>query len=136
MHALYRRRKQTLVFEIAPSLPALLIDRKLLQGVMKELLDNASVYSPEKSIVTVRVRKNLSRMVIDVEDHGCGISRQDQNRIFSKLTRGKNAMLHKPVGNGVGLYIAKGILERAGGTISVRSDLGKGSTFSILLPLS
>jgi signal transduction histidine kinase len=73
-------------------------------------------------------------MRLDVRDTGYGIPRQDLENIFQKFSRGSNAMKYKTTGNGIGLYVVKSIVEKAGGKISIESELGKGTTVSITLP--
>jgi signal transduction histidine kinase len=133
--SMLRRRSQHLTVNLS-KLPTLTLDRSLVRGVLKELIENASFYSPARSSIVIRGRKAGRRVVIEVEDHGYGIPSKDQSRIFERFTRGSNAAHYKPAGNGMGLFIARTIIERAHGSIGVRSTLGKGSTFTITLPLS
>ncbi len=118
--------------DVAPAM----IDRKLMAGVLGELLENARGYSPAGSDIVVRVSVARSMARIEVIDHGCGIPADQIPRMFQKFTRGKNAYANKPVGNGLGLYICKGIVERGGGTLSVSSAEGKGTTVTLDLPLA
>lgn len=111
-----------------------MIDRKLVAGVLSELLENARGYSPTGSEITVRVAAARSTVKIEIEDRGCGIPKDELPRIFQKFTRAKNAYSHKPVGNGLGLYICKGIVERGGGRLTLKSVEGKGTTVTLELP--
>lgn len=131
---LLRRRKQTLVLQVPASL-RVKVDKKLFAGVLQELIENASWYSPEKAVITVRAQKKRRAVSLEVEDHGIGIPSDDFPHLFEQFRRGTNATKYKPVGNGLGLYIAKGIVEGAKGTLSAKSALGKGTTFTITLPL-
>jgi two-component system phosphate regulon sensor histidine kinase PhoR len=126
--------KQQRIEVVREDVPDILADRKPMVGVLAELLENARGYSPAGSVVTVRVAKTGSGVRIEVEDRGCGIPAEHIPRMFQKFTRGVNAYAHKPVGNGLGLYICKGIVERARGKISVKSVEGKGTTVALEFP--
>lgn len=114
--------------------PPVRMDRKLVAGVLAELLENARGYSPAGSVTDVVVSPDRGAVRIDVVDRGCGIPKEQIPRMFQKFTRGKNAYANKPVGNGLGLYICKGIVERGGGTLSLASVEGKGTTVTLRLP--
>lgn len=130
---LLKRRKQKLVLNIPAGLK-ITVDRKLFTGVMQEFIENASWYSREKSTITIRAKKHLNHVTIEVEDTGYGILPEDLPHIFEQFKRGTNATSYKPVGNGLGLFIAKGIIEGAKGDISVQSIVNKGTIFTITLP--
>lgn len=130
-----KHRKQTLTLQLAKDLPSVSFDAKLIAGVVQELCDNASAYSPEGSTITVRTRVHRQMAEVSVQDQGCGISAKDMDHMFEKFRRGTCAMRLRPVGNGLGLYIAHGIVEQAGGRMHVQSSDGKGSTFIFTLPL-
>jgi signal transduction histidine kinase len=127
-------RKQTVEVEVSNDLRPVEINTKLMAEVLQELLYNAISYSPNSSIIQIRVTSQGNNAQIEVIDHGIGIPAQDQGRIFSKFARGSNAAAQKPVGNGLGLYLAKGIIEKAGGSIAIRSSEGHGTTVTITLP--
>ncbi len=112
------------------------LDPKLIHGVLTELLENAMTYSKQGTLVEVSAVKHGGHVLISIRDFGCGIPQNELPHIFDKLRRGKEAYLYKPDGNGLGLYTAKLIVERAGGSIDVVSAVGKGSTFTVRLPVS
>ena len=119
-----------------PDLPPVLIDRDAMAQAISNLLDNAIKYSREVkqlSITTETVRSDLS---IEIADHGIGIPRAEQAKIFEKFYRVGNGLVHDVKGSGLGLSLVKHIIEAHKGTISVESDVGKGSVFRILLPLA
>ena len=119
-----------------PDLPLVLIDRDAMAQAISNLLDNAIKYSGEVkqlSITTQTFRSNLS---IEIADHGIGIPRAEQAKIFEKFYRVGNGLVHDVKGSGLGLSLVKHIIEAHDGTISVESDVGKGSRFTILLPLA
>lgn len=112
------------------------LDRRLLAGVIRELLDNAMVYSPQNGVITIQVRLNCKHVEVSVIDHGAGIPEGDLHRIFERFSRGSNSGKFDPNGTGVGLYIAKGIIERFGGKISAHSVEGQGTTIVFTLPVA
>lgn len=136
MRSAFELKKQRVTVVRGSVVAPTMIDRKLMAGVLGELLENARGYSPAGSDIAVRVSVAGSMARIEVIDHGCGIPADQIPRMFQKFTRGKNAYRNKPVGNGLGLYICKGIVERGGGTLSVSSAEGKGTTVTLDLPLA
>ncbi len=111
------------------------MDTTLLSLVLRQLLVNAIEYSNEGSKIVIGVRPGRSSVELTVSDTGCGIPTQDMEHLFEKYRRAGNAHLKKPDGNGLGLYIAKGIVEKAGGHIWVESKQNKGTTVHFTLPL-
>jgi signal transduction histidine kinase len=120
---------------IAAPLPAIRGDRERLRQVLMNLIDNAVKYSPAGDEVEVSVRPENGRVCIAVSDHGPGIPRDQQGRIFEKFGRADVAGGSKP-GTGLGLFIARSIAEAHGGTLEVRSLPASGSTFVLTLPVT
>jgi len=114
---------------------AVSINGKLIRGVIVELIDNALTYSEKGTPVHLTVACRGNTVEVAVADRGIGISDKDKQRLFSRMVRGTNANLKKPDGNGLGLYTCKTIVDRAGGSMKMVSELGKGSTFSFTLPV-
>jgi signal transduction histidine kinase len=125
---------QSIVCDLAEGL-CVKLERKLFIGVMREILENALIYSSQKSVVTIRAKKKGNVAHVEVEDHGVGISPIDQQHLFEKFIRGKDAHIYDPDGTGVGLAIVKGIIEHSGGRVWIRSTQWKGTTVSFFLPL-
>ena len=100
----------------------------------RQLLDNALKYSPPGSPLTISARAGEGRIVVSVADRGSGIDDQEQMRIFDKFFRAREHRFRVP-GTGMGLAIAKGIVEAHGGKIWVTSEAGQGSVFSFSLPV-
>lgn len=126
-------RKQTIEVLLKNDI-TIALDHNLIALVLRQLLQNALEYSPDGSTITVRVTSNRRFVTISVEDHGCGIPKADMDGMFEKYRRASNAPTIKPDGNGLGLYIAKGIVERAGGKIWMESIEGSGTKVSFTLP--
>lgn len=109
-------------------------DREALRCVFWNLLENAVKYSPDCDTVWVELTKNGKQVEIAVRDHGVGIPRSEQQRIFEKFVRGSVAQERNIRGTGLGLAMARQIAQAHGGEITVESEPGKGSTFRVLLP--
>ena len=108
-------------------------DRLRIEQVVVNLLTNAMKYGPEKPIlIEVRSEADGAMALIRIQDHGIGISKADQDRIFGRFERAVPAANFG--GLGLGLYIVSQILEAHGGSVTVESELGSGSTFTVRLP--
>jgi len=128
------KRKQHLHVSMEGN-PIVTLGTELLSGVLRELISNASDFSPEGSTIRVVVKpKNHRWICIEIIDEGCGIPKSDRTRIFERFARGSNANIYKPVGTGMGLYVARKIVQRAGGKINVKSEEGEGTTVTVLVP--
>src|SRR5688572_29038884 len=115
--------------------PLLLADADALEQAILNLLGNAVKYSGSARRIELRVGSLASEAFIDVVDHGIGISREDQTRIFEKFHRVQSAQTEGIAGTGLGLALALHIVEAHNGRINVTSDVGRGSTFSVRIPL-
>jgi PAS domain S-box-containing protein len=107
-------------------------DKKLLKNVLINLLSNAIKFSPEEGTINVKCVYQGTEALIEVADQGIGISEEDQVHLFSSFYRAKNAVNIQ--GTGMGLHIVKRYLDLLGASISVSSQLNKGTTFHIQLP--
>src|SRR6478609_5817025 len=112
-------------------------DPVLLRRVLDNLLENAHKYSPEAdSEVSLSISERSGRACFEVRDRGMGISDDDLPRIFSAFFRGERSRSRGTGGVGLGLTLAKRIIEAHGGSIEVESAVGHGSTFRAYLPLT
>jgi two-component system phosphate regulon sensor histidine kinase PhoR len=131
------RQGVALKVEARPSLPPVLGDGARLGQVYVNLLHNAVKFSPDGGDVTVSVRAEDGRVVSAVADHGVGIPRAAQARIFERFYKVDRARVRGETGGtGLGLAIARHIIEQHGGTIWVESVEGAGSTFRFALPIA
>ncbi|MCA1633781.1 MAG: HAMP domain-containing histidine kinase [Acidobacteria bacterium] len=115
--------------------PAVL-DRDAVAQALMNLLDNSVKYSEhaESKEVIVRLGERDGRIRISVTDHGVGIAREEQKKIFEKFYRVSTGLVHDVKGSGLGLALVKHIVEAHRGAVTVESEPGRGSTFTILLP--
>lgn len=119
----------------AEDLPPLMIDRDKIQDVVMNLVDNAIKYT-QKGWVNVRISRTKSLLQFEVKDSGIGIAASDIDRLFQKFTRAEAVTRIHTGGSGLGLFIAKKIIEAHGGKIWAESEgEGKGSMFSFTLPI-
>ncbi|MDP9161584.1 MAG: DUF4118 domain-containing protein [Acidobacteriota bacterium] len=121
--------------DLANDLPEFDYDLGLIASVVLQLLENAAKYSPPNSPIRVSVEKSGSQITVSVADRGPGIDDFEQTLIFDKFYRGKNSR-YLVQGTGMGLAIAKAVVETHGGSIRVTSQLEHGSVFSFNLPLN
>jgi signal transduction histidine kinase len=109
-------------------------DRDRVEQVLVNLLDNAIKYSPDGGAVVVSTAHVPEAVRVTVQDQGIGIPHTEQSAIFEKFYRADPHLKEVPSGTGLGLYISRELVQRMGGRIGVRSELGAGSTFFFELP--
>jgi signal transduction histidine kinase len=110
-------------------------DEETLRQVASNLIDNAIKYTPAAGHVRVSLRRDAGRVRLEVEDTGIGLSPEDQERVFERFYRVDRARSRELGGTGLGLSIVKNTVKRLGGDVGVTSQLGKGSTFRVDLPI-
>lgn len=120
---------------VAPGLPPVRMDLNRTKDALAQLIDNANIYSPKDRPITISAEASGDFVLTSVADQGPGIDSFEQGMIFDKFYRGKDQR-YLIQGTGMGLPIAKAIIEAEGGTTSVTSQLGHGSVFSFTLPIA
>lgn len=131
-----KANEKSVHFEMAP------IDKNIpvsgdafrLKQVFVNLVDNAIKYNKPGGEVKISARVDDTKIVVEIKDSGVGISQADQQRIFERFYRVDKSRSRAQGGSGLGLAIVKKIVEEHGGTVSVQSTLGEGSTFYVTLP--
>jgi len=117
------------------SLPKIEVEPNYIRQVFLNLIDNACKYT-RKGGVEVNIRKTKKCLEVSIKDTGIGMSKKDQKKVFQKFTRGKNAAKENASGSGLGMFIAKKIVDAHHGKIEFHSDgIGKGSVVRVLLPI-
>ena len=110
-------------------------DSRLIAEALVNLVENAAKYSPPGTEISISARPENGELIVAVKDQGVGIAPDEVNRVFDKFYRGVHLPGKQTSGTGMGLSIAKGIIEAHGGRIWVESRFGHGATFSFALPL-
>jgi two-component system, OmpR family, phosphate regulon sensor histidine kinase PhoR len=122
--------------EVPEDLPQVYADREALGDALVDLLQNAFKYTGPDKRISVTARAEGGSVEIVVADNGPGIPGADQKRIFDKFYRGKDPLERTIEGSGLGLSMVKHVVQAHGGKVSVKSELGKGAAFTVLLPAS
>jgi len=121
---------------IPEPLPNVVFDREAMEQVMHNLLDNACKYSGDSREIEVHLSSKGNKIIISVRDNGVGIRKEDHEKIFSRFYRAGEELTQTVKGSGIGLTLVKQIVEAHHGEITVESSPGKGSTFTVRLPLT
>jgi two-component system, NarL family, sensor histidine kinase BarA len=138
------RKNIDLEVDVEPGLSELFQDQVKVQQILSNLLSNAIKFTPEGGRITVRVRQDVGSgdLLLIVSDTGVGIAEEDQVAIFEKFRQGPAAMAQGDAitrehsGTGLGLSIVKELCKLLGGEVSVESQIGRGSTFTVRLPFT
>ena len=127
-------QKRLLTVNIPVDLPTIAVDRASMSEVFSNLIDNAIKYSKEGGIINVSGKVNGGFVEVSVQDNGIGMPGSVIGNLFHKFYRSHRSR-ETVSGTGIGLYISKAIVESHGGAISVRSEEGKGSIFTVSIPI-
>jgi two-component system phosphate regulon sensor histidine kinase PhoR len=128
-------RNHHVELQLPDTLADISADRKTLSKALGNVLDNAIKYTKDSGVVSIGVEKEEDSIRIDIKDSGIGICPEDVERIFERFYRADRTRSIESGGTGLGLAVAMDIVKAHGGKIKVSSPLGKGSKFSIYLPL-
>lgn len=130
------QKEITLTSETDPDLPILIeADQALLYQAVYNLVENAIKYTPQGGKVQVRLSSVKDNILFAVQDNGIGVDPEDIPRLFEKFYRGRQREARAQHGSGLGLAIVRSIAERHGGRVWIESQLGKGSTFYLQIPV-
>jgi len=127
-------RSEPVAVDMASDLPAVSVDRGAIVDALVNLLTNAYKYSPERGKIALRVQADDKHVRIAVIDQGIGIARREHRRIFDKFYRANELLSSDVEGSGLGLAIVRHVVQAHGGRVELESEVGKGSTFTLVLP--
>jgi signal transduction histidine kinase len=133
----YQIEQQGFAFEesIDSSLPKVSVDREAIARALVNLVNNALKYSADEKFLGVKLYRANGALKLEVADRGIGITRREQSKIFEKFYRTGDPLVHNTKGSGLGLSLVRHITQAHGGEIAVESTPGKGSKFTLSLPL-
>jgi signal transduction histidine kinase len=117
------------------NLPQVFVDPEKMRAVLQNLLENAIKYTIQGGEIDIDMKTEEKQLIISITDNGIGIPQDQQKEIFAKFFRAKNAITRVADGSGLGLYIAKTIIEKNGGKIWFESVEDRGTTFYFSIPL-
>src|SRR6266498_2262937 len=134
----YQIEQQGFAFEesIDSTLPVVRVDREAIARAVVNLVNNALKYSSGEKFLGVKLYRENGVVKLEVADHGIGIARRDQSKIFEKFYRAGDPLVHNTKGSGLGLSLVRHITQAHGGEIAVESTPGRGSKFTLSLPLT
>ncbi len=121
--------------QIDPAVPVLRQDVVKLQQILSNLLSNAIKFTPEGGRVLLRAEADACQVVLTVTDTGVGIAPEEQELVFEKFRQSGNPLTREHTGTGLGLSIVRELAKLLGGEVTLQSELGRGSTFTVRLPL-
>jgi signal transduction histidine kinase len=121
--------------QVDPGIPLLKQDPAKLQQILSNLLSNAIKFTPEGGRVMVKAETDSRHLILTVSDTGVGIAPEEQELVFEKFRQSGNPLTREHAGTGLGLSIVRELSKLLGGDVTLQSELGRGSTFQIRLPL-
>ncbi|HXE76520.1 MAG TPA: HAMP domain-containing sensor histidine kinase [Candidatus Xenobia bacterium] len=136
----YRYQIEDLGFQLevqlANDVPRLRVDREAIARSLLNLVNNAVKYSPKEKYLGVKLWRDNGEVKLEVADRGIGIPRSEQNKVFEKFYRVGDPLVHNTKGSGLGLSLVRHIVQAHGGAVRVESAVGRGSRFTIALPVN
>lgn len=131
-----KAKKLNIVCTCGYDLPVINMDPNVLRIVLQNIISNSVKYTPENGSINVGLSKNDNNVLIEISDNGYGIPLNQQDKIFTKFFRADNVREKDTDGTGLGLYIAKELIKKAGGKIWFKSAENRGTTFWISIPIN
>jgi signal transduction histidine kinase len=122
--------------KVAEDLPEVVADKEALGQALLNLVNNAVKYTRDDKYIRLEVKQEAGRVLISVTDRGIGVAKPEQRKIFEKFYRAEDSLVHETKGSGLGLPLVRHIMEAHGGAVEVESSPGKGSTFTLVLPVA
>jgi len=132
---LLAEKEERLTVQADEALPQPYVDRQLLRQAIMNLISNAMKYTPARGEIRIRITRGADGLRWEIRDSGIGIPPADLSKLFQKFYRAGNAVAVETEGTGLGLYLVRLIIERFGGKVWCESEEGKGSAFTLSLPV-
>ena len=136
VHAYYQQCGRKLPVEIADNLPMIVADEDSMVQVFLNLLDNACKYSNGEKNIELNVYEKEHAVCFEVKDNGIGMAKRELSKIMDRFYQVDQSLTRKVGGAGLGLSIVNFIVDAHGGNIDIQSEQGKGSTFSVKIPMN
>ncbi len=130
-----KEKNQKLQDEISTKIPPIIAEKNDLVKIFRNLINNTIRYTPENGKIEINARTHRRNLVFMVKDTGIGVSKEDSENIFREFYRSENAKKMVNYGTGLGLTLVKQLIENYGGKIEITSEINKGTTFTVILPL-
>jgi signal transduction histidine kinase len=124
-----KRKNLKLIYKKPEKFPQLMIDEMKTRQVIMNFADNAIYYTPNGGEIVIELKEDKKSIYFTVKDSGIGVPKKEQQQMFTKFYRATNARKARPDGTGLGLFMAKKVVDAQGGQILFESQEGKGSTF-------
>jgi len=131
-----KQRQLTLKLKTQARIPSLYLDENKIRQVIMNFIDNALYYSAASTTIAIELKVEDGNVALIVKDTGIGVPESEQAHLFTKFYRASNARKQRPDGTGVGLFLAKKVIDAHGGSMIFTSEEGKGSTFGFTLPIA
>jgi len=125
----------TLEVHVADDLPEVEADKEAVGQALLNLVNNAIKYSRDEKYLRLDVRREGDKVLLSVTDRGIGVAKGEQKKIFEKFYRAEDSLVHETKGSGLGLALVQHIMQAHGGSVEIDSSVGKGSTFTLVLPI-
>jgi signal transduction histidine kinase len=122
--------------DVEDGLPEVEADSEALGQALLNLVNNAIKYSRDVKSLQLAVRRAGDKVLVSVADRGIGVPKGEHRKIFEKFYRGEHSLVHETKGSGLGLSLVEHIMDAHGGTVEIESAPGKGSTFTLVLPVA
>ena len=120
---------------MADDLPEVEADKEALAQAVLNLVNNAIKYSRDEKYLRLDLHREGDKVLLSVTDRGIGVAKGEQKKIFEKFYRAEDSLVHETKGSGLGLALVQHIMQAHGGSVEVESAPGKGSTFTLVLPV-
>ena len=134
--SLFKEKNGELIVDLQAKKVIIRADRLHFTNVLHNLIDNAIKYSEREPVIKITTENTDNELIINIKDNGIGIAERDQKQVFNKFFRVHTGDVHNVKGFGLGLYYVKEMIEGHKGKIELKSRVGEGSEFKLVMPLA